>query len=78
MQIYAEINRRLIAQISSPLSVALAGVLATRFPVSGLLLGLALVVVTVALAGLLNPSLRRVKDREYLDRLALGTHTDFD
>ena len=65
--------RRLIAQISSPLSVALAGVMATRFPVSGLLLGLALIVVTVALAGLLNQSLRRVEDREYLDRLALAT-----
>ena len=64
--------RRLIAQISSPLSVALAGVLAARFPVSGLLLGLALIVVTVAFMQLLNPSLRRVEDREYLERLALG------
>ena len=64
--------RRLIAQISSPVSVALAGLLAARFPVSALLLSLALLVVAVALVQLLNPSLRRVEDREYLERLALG------
>jgi len=64
--------RRLIAQFTSPLSVALAGVLATRLPVGGLLLGLAALVGAVALLQLLNPSLRRVEDREYLEQLALA------
>lgn len=64
--------RRLIAQFTSPLSVALAGVLATRLPVGGLLLALAALVGAVALVQLLNPSLRRVEDRDYLEQLALA------
>ncbi len=63
--------RRLIAQISSPVSVALAGLLAARFPVSALLLSLAALVLVVALVGLLNPALRRAEDRDYLEELAV-------
>ena len=63
--------RRLIAQFTGPLSVGLAGLLAARF--SGrpaLLLILAGLMVTVVLVQLVNPSLRRVEDREYLEALA--------
>jgi DHA3 family macrolide efflux protein-like MFS transporter len=63
--------RRLIAQFTSPISVALAGVLATHVAVGSLLVGLAALVGTVALLQLLNPSLRRVEDRAYLEELAL-------
>ena len=63
--------RRLIAQFTSPVSVALAGVLATHVAVGSLLVGLAALVGTVALLQLLNPSLRRVEDRAYLEELAL-------
>lgn len=63
--------RRLIAQFTSPISVALAGVLATHVAVGTLLLGLAVMVAAVALFQLLNPSLRRVEDRAYLEALAL-------
>ena len=62
--------RRLIAQFTSPISVALAGVLATHVAVGSLLLGLAVLVAAVALLQLLNPSLRRVEDRAYLEGLA--------
>ena len=47
--------RRLIAQFTSPLSVALLGVLLTL---------LAALVAAMALAQLVNPSLRRAEDRE--------------
>ncbi|WP_407571048.1 MFS transporter [Deinococcus altitudinis] len=63
--------RRLIAQFTSPVSVALAGVLATHAAVGSLLLGLAALVAAVALLQLLNPSLRKVEDRAYLEALAL-------
>ncbi|WP_424949416.1 MFS transporter [Deinococcus sp.] len=62
--------RRLIAQFTSPISVALAGGLATRVPVGALLLTLAALVAAVALLQLLNPSLRRVEDRDSLETLA--------
>ena len=63
--------RRLIAQFTSPISVALAGVLAAHAAVGTLLVGLAGLVAAVALLQLLNPSLRRVEDRAYLEALAL-------
>ncbi|WP_407539543.1 MFS transporter [Deinococcus radiomollis] len=63
--------RRLIAQFTSPVSVALAGVLAAHVAVGTLLVGLGALVAAVALLQLLNPSLRRVEDRAYLEALAL-------
>ncbi|MGY2892287.1 MFS transporter [Deinococcus sp. UYEF24] len=63
--------RRLIAQFTSPISVGLAGVLAAHLAVGTLLVGLAGLVAAVALLQLLNPSLRRVEDRAYLEALAL-------
>ena len=68
--------RRLIAQFTSPLSVALAGVLASRFPVGGLLIALAALLTALVLVQLLNPALRRVEDREYLEGLARKRRAD--
>ncbi|ULH16478.1 MFS transporter [Deinococcus sp. KNUC1210] len=62
--------RRLIAQFTGPLSVGLAGLLAARFPVPAILLVLAGLLGVVVLIQLVNPSLRRVEDREYLEVLA--------
>lgn len=68
--------RRLIAQFTSPLSVALAGVLASRFPVSSLLIALAALLTTLVLVQLFNSALRRVEDREYLEGLARKRRAD--
>jgi MFS transporter, DHA3 family, macrolide efflux protein len=64
--------RRLIAQFTSPLSVALAGLLATRFPVGALLLALGMLLAAVVLVQLFNPVLRRAEDRDYLEALAVS------
>ena len=68
--------RRLIAQFTSPLSVALAGVLASRFPVGSLLIALAALLTTLVLVQLFNSALRRVEDREYLEGLARKRRAD--
>ena len=68
--------RRLIAQFISPLSVALAGLLAARFPVGALLLILAGLLLALLLAQLFNPALRRVEDRDYLEGLARKRRAD--
>lgn len=68
--------RRLIAQFISPLSVALAGLLAARFPVGVLLLILAGLLLALLLAQLFNPALRRVEDRDYLEGLARKRRAD--
>jgi MFS transporter, DHA3 family, macrolide efflux protein len=64
--------RRMIAQFTAPLSVALAGLLAARFPVGGLLLALGTLLAVIVLAQLFNPLLRRVEDLDYLESLALS------
>ena len=68
--------RRLIAQFTSPLSVALAGVLASRFPVGSLQIALAALLTTLVLVQLFNSALRRVEDREYLEGLARKRRAD--
>ncbi|WP_425147082.1 MFS transporter [Deinococcus sp.] len=62
--------RRLIAQTSRPLSIALVGPLAARFPVGGILICFGAALLLIVLAQLLNPALRRIEDREYLESLA--------
>ena len=68
--------RRLIAQFTSPLSVALAGVLASRFPVGSLLIALAVLLTALVFVQVFNPALRRVEDREYLEGLARKRRAD--
>lgn len=64
--------RRTIAQFTSPLSVALAGVLAGVFEPGVIIVTLGLLVTALCAGQLLNPALRRVEDRAYLDGLAAG------
>ena len=62
--------RRIIAQISRPLSMALAGPLVVGLSLRGVLLTLGGALLVLVLAQLFNPSLRRVEDRAYLEALA--------
>ncbi|THF68755.1 MFS transporter [Deinococcus sp. Arct2-2] len=62
--------RRVISRFTVPLGMALVSALATRFPPGPVIVGMGVLVVVVAALQLLNPSVRRVDDREYLDGLA--------
>ncbi|ANE44480.1 MFS transporter [Deinococcus puniceus] len=62
--------RRVISRFTVPLGMALVSALATRFPPGPVIVGMGVLVVVVAAVQLLNPSVRRVDDREYLDGLA--------
>ncbi|MFC6664838.1 hypothetical protein ACFP9V_05370 [Deinococcus radiopugnans] len=54
--------RRLIAQFTSPLSTALAGLLAARYAGGSVAVAAGLLLAGVAAAQLFNPALRRVED----------------
>ncbi len=64
--------RRVIAQFTWPMSAAFAGWAAGRFNPGMLMAALYVVMTVFCVAQLLNPAMRRVEDREYIERMALG------
>ncbi|MHB8926243.1 MAG: MFS transporter [Bacillota bacterium] len=64
--------RRLIAQVSWPVSTALAGWLAGAFNPGTVLAILGIFLAVFVTAQLFNPYLMRVEDKEWLDRMAAG------
>jgi MFS family permease len=62
--------RRVIAQCSWPLSMALAGWAAGVFDPGAVIAFLALILIVFCVAQLFNPTLLQVEDKAYLDRLA--------
>lgn len=63
--------RRLIAQFSWPASTLIMGALASRFEPGVLMMALGVVFTLAAASGLINPYLRRVEDREWIEAQAL-------
>ncbi len=61
--------RRIIAQISSPVATALAGLVGGLWNPGLLVAGLGAVLAVVFVSQMLNPVLLRVEDKEYLDHL---------
>jgi hypothetical protein len=64
--------RRLIAQFSWPLGVALFGWLGASINVAWLFAGMGLVGTLFCTAQLFNPYLLKIEDKAYLDKLAEG------
>ncbi|AZI44741.1 MFS transporter (plasmid) [Deinococcus psychrotolerans] len=62
--------RRLIAQFTGPLSIALASFAAAAFPVGWVVMALAAVLIVFCVGQLFNPALRRVEDQAGLDQEA--------
>lgn len=62
--------RRVVAQCSGPLGMALAGGLAGRFDAGMVMSAMGAVLVVFCLAQLFNRQLLKVEDKEYLDRMA--------
>jgi MFS transporter, DHA3 family, macrolide efflux protein len=63
--------RRLIAQFTIPLSTFLMGALASRFDPGYIVIVLGCILTVWCIAGLFNPYLRRVEDREWIEAQAL-------
>ncbi|MBI5051685.1 MAG: MFS transporter [Chloroflexi bacterium] len=63
--------RRLIAQFSWPASTLIMGALASRFEPGLLVMALGLIFALAAASGLINPYLRRVEDKEWIEAQAL-------
>jgi MFS family permease len=63
-------TRRVIAQATGPLGMALAGALAARFDAGYVTAGFAVVLVLFCIGQLFNRNLLHVEDKEYLDRMA--------
>ena len=63
--------RRLIAQFSWPTSTLIMGALASRFEPGLLVMALGLIFALAAASGLINPYLRRVEDKEWIEGQAL-------
>lgn len=63
--------RRLIAQFSWPASTLIMGALASRFEPGLLVMALGLIFAVAAASGLINPYLRRVEDKEWIEAQAL-------
>ncbi len=63
--------RRLIAQFSWPASTLIMGALASRFEPGVLVMALGLLFALAAASGLINPYLRRVEDKEWIEAQAL-------
>lgn len=63
--------RRLIAQFSWPASTLIMGALASRFEPGVLVMALGLIFALAAASGLINPYLRRVEDKEWIEAQAL-------
>lgn len=63
--------RRLIAQFSWPASTLIMGALASRFEPGVLMMALGLIFALAAASGLINPYLRRVEDKEWIEAQAL-------
>ena len=59
--------RRLIAQFSWPASTLIMGALASRFEPGMLMMALGLIFALAAVSGLMNPYLRRVEDKEWIE-----------
>ena len=62
--------RRLIAQFTGPVSIALASVAAGALPVGWVVMGLSSVLIVFCAAQLFNPALRRVEDNTWLEQEA--------
>jgi MFS family permease len=62
--------RRLIAQISWPLSTALAGLIGGWFNPGMVIAGLGSILFAFCVAQMFNPYLLRVEDKAYLDQMA--------
>lgn len=63
--------RRLIAQFSWPASTLIMGALASRFEPGLLMMALGLIFALAAVSGLMNPYLRRVEDKEWIEAQAV-------
>ena len=63
--------RRLIAQFSWPASTLIMGALASRFEPGMLMMALGLIFALAAVSGLMNPYLRRVEDKEWIEAQAV-------
>lgn len=62
--------RRLVARFTAPLGMGLISLLATRLPPAPVIAALGVLVALLAALQLLNPAMRRLDDREYLEGLA--------
>ena len=62
--------RRLIAQFTAPIGVALIGPIGGNFDPGAVIVGLGVVLLIFSLIQLFNPNMLRVEDKEWLDTLA--------
>ncbi|WP_216328789.1 MFS transporter [Deinococcus aestuarii] len=62
--------RRFVARFTAPLGMGLISLLSTRLPPAPVIAALGVLVALLAALQLLNPAMRRLDDREYLEGLA--------